>query len=65
MSNCPFLSTKKESIQCFKTCAFYDKSEECPFKIYLDKEDFKGSFSRILNDDSLFIESDDEDMLVL
>ncbi|GAA0674686.1 MULTISPECIES: hypothetical protein [Clostridium] len=65
MSNCPFLSTNRESVQCFKTCAFYDKGEECPFKLYLDRDDFKGSFSHILNDESLFIESDDEDMLAL
>ncbi|MFR4584255.1 hypothetical protein [Clostridium cadaveris] len=51
MSNCPFLSTNRESVQCFKTCAFYDKGEECPFKLYLDRDDFKGSFSHILNDE--------------
>lgn len=65
MSNCPFLSTKKESVQCFKTCAFYNKEDECPFNIYLDKEEFNGNFSHMSNDASLFIESDDEDVLAI
>lgn len=65
MSNCPFLSTNKESVQCFKTCAFYDREEECPFNIYLDKEEFCENFSHMLNDVSLFIESDDEDVLAI
>ncbi|AWZ48096.1 hypothetical protein [Hathewaya limosa] len=34
MSRCPFLSTSKEEVGCFKECCFYEgsKGEKCPFK---------------------------------
>ena len=34
MKQCSFLSTRREKVECFKTCAFYNYEEtngECPF----------------------------------
>lgn len=40
MNQCPFLSTSKEKISCFKTCPFNKADEECPFRIFENKEVF-------------------------
>lgn len=40
MCRCPFLSTHRSKVSCFKECAFYDYGdikEECPFK-YIDTQ---------------------------
>ncbi len=44
MNKCPFWSTLKEEVECFGSCAFYNKDEECPFKLYLERDILKEYF---------------------
>lgn len=45
MNQCPFWSTTKEKIECFKDCVFYMEEERtqevCPFKLYENKHSFR------------------------
>ncbi|MEW8956333.1 MAG: hypothetical protein AB2369_07350 [Clostridium sp.] len=41
ISQCPFLSTSKESITCFNSCPFRKDNEECPFKVFISEESLK------------------------
>lgn len=39
MCKCPFLTTSKAEVLCFKECCFFsDGNDKCPFKIYEDEK---------------------------
>lgn len=59
MNQCSFLTTKREKVECFKGCAFYNYEEtngECPFKdlTRYNKENVKNLY------DNFYIEEDDD-----
>ncbi len=59
MSLCSFLSTTREKVECFKTCAFYkyeDNNGECPFN---DLVNFKKDNTKNDYDDYYLEEEDD------
>lgn len=59
MSQCPFLSTSIEAVQCFKECALYNWEENggtCPFKSLSAFRSFKAK--ELFDFD--FVDEDDE-----
>lgn len=40
MCNCPFLTTSKEEVGCFKECCFFNEgNDKCPFRIFEDEKE--------------------------
>lgn len=56
MSQCPFLTTIEEEVDCFKECALYkwvDNEEKCPF---VELKNFKPFTIKNISDYDLFNE---------
>lgn len=66
MSNCPFLTTFEEKVECFQNCSFYDYEGEygnCPFKkVYSEREkysqvqhDLEDKYDSYFHDEKLLV----------
>lgn len=62
MSQCSFLSTRGEKVECFKTCAFYKCEEtngECPFNDLTGYR--KGNVKNLY--DNYYIDEEDDNFM--
>lgn len=58
MSKCPFWSTGKKKVECYKDCPMHtnSKEEECPFQEYLTSN--KLNLKNIVDDDFAYSQDD-------
>ena len=63
MSKCPFWSTTKMKVECYKECPMNTTSvedEKCPFKEYLNSE--KMNLKGIIEDDFAYSKQNEYDL---